>query len=224
MGRKIDVFALIVIIFLLGIIAYFLYSNDLISNPDVLINFIRNFGVFSYFAFFLIVVLEVVVAPIPGAIIYTVGGILFGPLLGGTLALVANIIGSVIAFYIGKKIILDEEAIKKKDRLDKMVSKYGGYSIFLLRVNPLTSSDIFSFLAGVLRMDFKKFILGTTLALAPLVYLQSYLGEEIFLKSKALFSVLIIASIVYVIGFILFLIKKKLIKAPEIKSKEDNGI
>ena len=224
MGRKIDAFALIVIIFLLGVIAYFLYSNDLISNPDVMLNFIRNFGVFSYFAFFFIVVLEVVVAPIPGAILYTVGGILFGPLLGGTIAFVANIIGSTIAFYIGKKIILDEETLKKKDRLDKMINQYGGYSIFLLRINPLTSSDIFSFLAGVLRMDFKKFILGTTLALAPLVYIQSYLGEEIFLKSKILFSVLIIASIIYVIGFVLFLIKKKLIKAPEIKSKEDNGI
>ncbi len=224
MGRKIDIFALVVIIFLLGIIAYFLYSNDLISNPDVLIDFIRNFGVFSYFAFFFIVILEVVVAPIPGAILYTVGGILFGPLLGGTIALVANIIGAIIAFYIGKKIILDEETIKKKDKLDKMINKYGGYSIFFLRINPITSSDIFSFLAGILRMDFKKFILGTTLALIPLIYVQSYLGEEIFLKSKALFSILIIASIFYVIGFILFLIRKKLIRPPEIKSKEDNSI
>lgn len=212
MGRKIDIFALIVIITLLGIIAYFLYSSGLISNPDSMINFIQGFGALSYLVFFLIVILEVVVAPIPGTILYTVGGILFGPLLGGTLALVANIIGAIIAFYIGKKIILDEEEIKKKDRLDKMINKYGGYSIFFLRINPLTSSDIFSFLAGTLRMDFKKFILGTTLALAPLVYVQSYLGEEIFLKSKILFSALVIVSIAYIIAFIFFLIRKRLIK------------
>ena len=212
MGRKIDIFALIVIISLLGIIAYFLYSSGLISNPERIIEFVKSFGSFSYVAFFIIVLLEVIVAPIPGAILYTVGGILFGPIIGGTVALVANIIGSIIAYFIGKKIIIDEEKIKKKDLMDKMMNKYGGLSIFLLRLNPLTSTDIFSFLAGTLRMDFKKFIIGTSLGLAPLIYIQSYLGEEIFLRNKTFLSILIIISIAYIIGLIIFLMRKRLLK------------
>ena len=212
MERKIDIFALVVIIFLLGIIAYFLYSNDLVSNPDTLLNFIHGFGAWSYLVFFLIVVLEVIIAPIPGAILYTVGGILFGSFIGGTISLVANIVGAAIAFYIGKKIILDEEQMKSRDKLDKMIQKYGAYSIFFLRINPITSSDIFSFVAGFLRMDFRKFILATSLALAPLVYIQAYLGEEIFLRNKTIFSILIIVSIVYLIIFVAFILGRKILK------------
>ena len=211
-NRKIDLFALVVVIFLLGVIAYFLYSNKLISNPEVLIGFIRGFGIWSYLAFFLLVILEVVVAPIPGTILYITGGILFGSFLGGTIALIANIAGAAIAFYIGKKIILDEEEIKRKSHLDKMIHKYGAHSIFFLRINPLTSSDVFSFLAGFLRMNFRKFIIATSIALAPLIYIQAYIGEEIFLKNKIIFSILIAVSIIYLIAFVDFILDRKIIK------------
>jgi uncharacterized membrane protein YdjX (TVP38/TMEM64 family) len=160
----------------------------------------------------MIVILEVVVAPIPGAILYTIGGILFGSFIGGTLALLANIIGAAIAFYIGKSLVFYEGETEKRDFLDKMVNKYGGYAIFLLRINPLTSSDVFSFLSGFLKMNFKKFMIGTTLGLLPLIYFQSYLGGEIFTQNQTLFNIFIIASVIYIIIFIYFILNKNSLK------------
>lgn len=204
MGKRINfiAFSSLLILIILGI--WLLYSHGFISDSKKITDFIRDFGTWAYAVYFLIVLLEVVLAPIPGAILYSIGGILFGTLVGGTIALAANIIGAGIAFYIGKNILLDDGERDKSNYLDRMITKYGSLSIFFLRINPLTSSDVFSFLAGFLKMNFKKFLIATSLALAPLIYIQSYIGEEILLENKALMTVFIVASIIFII-FLLFL-------------------
>lgn len=204
MGKRINfiAFSSLLILIILGI--WVLYSQGFISDPAKITNFIDGFGPWAYAVYFVIVLLEVVLAPIPGAILYPIGGILFGTLVGGTIALVANILGAGIAFYIGKNILLDDGERDKTNYLDRMITKYGAFSIFFLRINPLTSSDVFSFLAGFLKMDFKKFLIATSLALAPLIYIQSYIGEEILLENKALMTVFIVASVIFII-FLLFL-------------------
>jgi len=76
--------------------------------------------------------------------------------------------------------------------------------------NPFTSSDVFSYLAGISKMNFKKFLIGTTLGLIPLIYIQSYLGEEIITKNELLFNIFLIISLIYVLIFIYLIIRKGL--------------
>ena len=213
MKSKVNFVALIILIIAVGGLSYFLYSQELLFDIDSIISFTEQFGVFSYLIFFLIVLLEVVAAPIPGAILYAAGGILFGTFVGGTIALVANVVGASIAFFIGKKFIIKhdkKEDKEKKHYFDRALEKYGGYGIFFLRVNPITSSDIFSYLAGISKMNFKKFILGTTLGLLPLIYIQSFLGGEIIRNSEFLYTLFIIISLIYFIVFLYLVIKKGL--------------
>src|SRR3989338_2440673 len=122
-------------------ILYAIVTND----TSTIINFIRSFGIFSAIAFTILVVIEVIVAPIPGLALYVAAGIIFGPFLGGTLASIGNIIGAAICFKIAEKYgrKLFEKSInqKKLDTFNKYVEKYGLFAIFMLRLNPLTSSD-----------------------------------------------------------------------------------
>ncbi len=200
--------SLIVVLFLIA--NYFLYTSDILSNTDQLVSLIEGYGAWSYIVFVLIVIAEILAAPIPGLIIYTAGGIIFGVWLGGTLALIGNIIGASIAFFLARKFgdnfsfDIDE---KKQKLIDKFSDKYGGYTMFLLRVNPFTSTDIFSYLAGFTKMKYFKFILGTTLGLAPFVYLQAYFGSDIILQNKTLVSVFVTLSIFYLIGIVYLILK-----------------
>ena len=54
-------------------------------------------GTFAPLLYLLLVIIEVVVAPIPGTLLYLPGGMLFGGFWGGTLSLLGNTIGAGVA-------------------------------------------------------------------------------------------------------------------------------
>ena len=117
--------------------------------------------------FIIIVILEVVLAPIPALALYIAGGALFGTFLGGMLTLIGNLIGAFIAFWIARRFGRDfvEKRVDANTRkkFDNFSEKYGIFSFFLLRVNPFTTSDLFSYLSGLTKMKVRTFLLGTGL-------------------------------------------------------------
>jgi len=174
------------------------------SDPEPIINFVNSFGVFAYVAFVFLATIEVVIAPMPPLVLYAAGGLLFGGFLGGILSLVGNILGSLIAFFLARSLARNyfekKIPIEEKERFDYFSKKYGGLAIFFLRINPLTSSDIFSYIAGLTKMSTKSFTLGTLLGLAPLVFFQTYLGHQIN-NSPFLTLMFILVGIVYLVIF-----------------------
>jgi len=190
---------------------YFLFDG----NSKYILSYIRSFGVFSHVAFVLIVVLEVVLAPIPPFALYIIGGILFGGFYGGALALAGNTIGAYIDFMIArnlmKKGIEKKVDIKLRRTFERYFERFGTVSIFLLRVNPVTSSDLVSYLAGLTSLRPVPFLVATTLGLAPLVFFQTLVGDNLFQKNSFFVGITIFFSIFYFILF-LYLITLSLIK------------
>jgi len=226
---------LIIIFFLIAVIFYSYYSKGVVysiasSDSDSLIEYIYSFGNFSYPIFILLVILEVVLAPIPALALYMVGGALFGTALGGALTLIGNLIGAIIAFWIarrfGRKFVektIDPEARKK---FDNFAEKYGGFSLFFLRINPFTTSDIFSYISGLSKMKVGTFILGTGLGLAPMIFLQAYFGEAFIKTHHILYVILIWISVAYLLAFV-YIIMRTLLKKKNVShdiSKEETLI
>jgi uncharacterized membrane protein YdjX (TVP38/TMEM64 family) len=198
------------------------------SDEDAVVQFVDSFGVFSYLIFVLLVILEVVLAPIPALVLYVAGGALFGTFLGGTLTLVGNLIGALLAFWIARK--LGRNFVEKRvdsvarKKFDNFAEKYGGFSLFILRINPLTTSDIFSYISGLSKMKVKTFILGTGLGLAPMIFVQAYFGEAFVNSHPILYAVLVWISIVYLLVFVYLIwrtlsLKKKIIVEEPVKEK-----
>ena len=52
--------------------------------------------------------------------------------------------------------------------------------VLLLRLNPLTTSDLVSYAAGVAGVPAWKVAVGTLFGLAPWCYLQAYFAEQVF--------------------------------------------
>lgn len=227
-----DKFAVFLIFIIISLFAWFIYSyinhgfiySLIEGDVDSLTSLISGFGIWSYIIFILLIILEAVFAPIPPLILYIAGGTIFGGLLGGALALLGNIIGAAFAFQVshhyGKEKILPKIPKGLRKRFDRFSNKYGPQSIFFLRVNPLTSSDVFSYLAGLTSMNFYKFLIGTTLGLLPIVFLQTYLGEQVQ-NNPLVAKISIIIGALYVglffIGY--FLLKKKIRLFKKLKLK-----
>ena len=158
------------------------------------------------------VVLEVLVAPIPGTLLYAPAGALFGGLMGGTLSLVGNTLGAAIACGVGSA--LGEDALARRVEGTKAaqyrdaIRARGLWVVLLLRVNPLTSSDIVSYMAGAVGVPVWRVALGTFIGMAPLCYAQAYLAEQIFEILPGTVYVLVAAGLIYVAALVVWLTRK----------------
>lgn len=159
------------------------------------------------------VVVEVLVAPIPGTLLYAPAGALFGGFYGGLLSLLGNTIGAAIACAVGRS--LGEPAITPRlegSRLGahiEAIRARGLWVILLLRVNPLTSSDLVSYTAGALGVPVSRVALGTFIGMAPLCFAQAYLAEQIFRILPGAVWVLIGAGLLYVAFLVIWLTRRK---------------
>ncbi len=218
---------LLIILIVSGLFIYSYSSEGIIysiSNSDSqsVVDFVNSFGVFSYFVFVVIVILEVILAPIPALALYIAGGALFGAFFGGILTIIGNVIGAFIAFWLarrlGRKFVERKVDVNLRKKFDKFSQKYGVFSLFLLRVNPLTTSDLFSYLSGLTNMKVRTFLIGTTLGLIPMIFAHTYFGETFVKNYPILYSVLLWISIAYLLIFVYLIwlsIKKN-------KSNQDN--
>ena len=158
-----------------------LHSGTAEEKVAALRAFFDGFGVAAPLAYVGFVILEVVIAPIPGTMLYAPGGVIFGGFWGGLLSLTGNVIGAGIAcqlmrVFIGKRA---EEYLERSAlaRYEERITRHGAWVVFLLRVNPLTSSDLVSYAAGLTHLPVWKLMLGTLAGMAPLCFAQSYLAD-----------------------------------------------
>jgi uncharacterized membrane protein YdjX (TVP38/TMEM64 family) len=159
------------------------------------------------------VVVEVLVAPIPGTLLYAPAGALFGGFQGGVLSLAGNTIGAAVACAVGRT--LGEEAVARRLEGSRLAShleairEQGVWVILLLRLNPLTSSDLVSYAAGAIGVPVWRVALGTFIGMAPLCFAQAYLAEQIFRILPGAVYVLIGAGLLYVAFIVVWLTRRK---------------
>lgn len=118
----------------------------------------------------------------PYSVMIVFGGKIFGPVLGFIYSMVAIYLSSSLAFGLGrfldKKII--ERILKKELKgLDSKVEKHGFKIIFLMRISMIFPFDLLSFTAGMSKMNYKDFILGTILGIIPETLSLTYLGKNL---------------------------------------------
>ena len=73
--------------------------------------------------------------------------------------------------------------------------------MFLIRVNPLTSSDLVSYAAGLSSMRLRD-LLGTTAGMAPLCWIQAYAASGLVEAFPWLIEPLLALALAYVVAAI----------------------
>jgi len=195
-----------------GIVAIMLRPDVAAADKiEELRRFFAGLGGVAPLAYVAIVTVEVVVAPIPGTVLYAPAGVVFGGFWGGLLSLVGNVTGAGLSFALmralGRPAIEHLIEARHLEALEERLVERGALIVFLLRVNPLTSSDIVSYAAGATAMPLQKLLLGTTLGMAPLCFLQAYLAEGLLAAFPRLVYVLLVAGMLYAVLFVWIVVK-----------------
>jgi uncharacterized membrane protein YdjX (TVP38/TMEM64 family) len=154
-----------------------------VSPIEAVRRYVLGFGLLAPVVYVGAVTIEVLVAPIPGTLLYAPAGAIFGGLIGGALSLVGNVIGAALACWLGAA--FGERWVARHSEsgglaaLRERLRSRGAWVVFLLRVNPFTSSDLVSYAAGLAGLRVGQVALGTLAGMAPLCFLQAYLAETL---------------------------------------------
>lgn len=149
-----------------------------------------------------LVMIEVVIGIIPAVAMYPVVGLMVGNFWGILIISIGNIIGNTLNYWQGKFIA---EAFIKNEKYLSVVEKMKGgglKELTLLRLNPMTSFDSISYLAGALGMSYWKFLVATILGVTPWIIVGVTVGGEILERYEGALTVLLVGvgvSVGYVI-------------------------
>lgn len=190
-----------------------------------ILNIISSFG---YLGMFIAMILEAVIIIIPSEVILATGGILAANNIFSFLgAFITGLLGSVfcaIAIYLmgyyggrpfiekyGKYFFMKKEDIEKSD---KWFSKYGMKAALFGRCLPIIRTFI-SLPIGIARLNFKKFVIYTTIGSIPwtLAFVSAgyLLGDNWEIVSSYI-DILKLPIIICIIIFIAIYIFKRILK------------
>ncbi len=151
------------------------HINDYENDEDkikAIVKMIENTGAWGIAVFLIIQILQVVILPLPAAICYIPGALIWGSLVGTLLASAGVLVGSLINYFIGK--VWGKKAVEwiaGKETCDKYsayFNKKGKVIFVLMQILPFFPDDILCMVAGLTAMNF-PFFLAVMILVRPLV-------------------------------------------------------
>ena len=143
---------------------------------------VEDFGWFGPVLIVLTMVLQMFLLVIPTTLIMIVATLAYGPVWGSVISFISVLTAATAGYFIGKYLgsqfiasLLGEKTLKK---VSGFVQTYGFWAVAVTRLNPFLSNDAISFVAGILKMNYWKFILATLLGISPLVCLLALTGSN----------------------------------------------
>jgi len=118
---------------------------------------------------------------LPGGVLSVGAGFFFGLWWGFLIALVGNVGGAAISFFISRS--LGRQWLKRKllrnqtlVALEPAIEKEGWKIILLSQLHPLFPTSLLNYLYGLSRIRFRTCMLWVAIGQAPGLFLYSYLG------------------------------------------------
>jgi uncharacterized membrane protein YdjX (TVP38/TMEM64 family) len=118
---------------------------------------------------------------LPGGVLSVGAGFFFGLWWGFLIALIGNVSGAAISFFISRSI--GRQWLKRKlmrnptlVALEPAIEKEGWKIILLSQLHPLFPTSLLNYLYGVTKIRFRTCMLWVAIGQAPGLFLYSYLG------------------------------------------------
>jgi len=180
--RAIRLTALLMIIS--GIISFFgvfLLSDSFEDYTISVFNWIRSLPTWLSASVMILLYAVSLLFFCPGTPFNMAAGFLYGIFLGCTVALIGCILGSIIAFILGRTIVRDwvknkMESKPKFKAVDWALRKNGLYIVFLTRLSPLFPFPLLNYAFGATHIKAWQYVLGTSMGVAPGTIGYAYLG------------------------------------------------
>ena len=167
-------FVLLLIIIGIPVFLY-VFCGDTVLNREWLSNLPELLDRHRNTAFLIIIaaqILQVIICVIPGQPIQYVSSYYFGMAWGYLLSITGAVIGATIAFYLAR--ILGQDALhiifgkeKVEEYRRKLNSGKGMLAVLIIYLIPGLPKDLVGYVAGISEMDFKPFIILSTIGRSP---------------------------------------------------------
>ena len=153
--------------------------KSLAEHRAALLAFVGAHPYASLATYFGVYVLTIV-ACLPGpAVLSVAGGFLFGPLLGGAMALASLVLGAVIVFLACRTAFGDWAAHRAGPtvaRIEAGFSRDAFSYLLALRLMPVAPFFMVNLAAGLARVRLSSFVLATLIGAAPSAFILATLG------------------------------------------------
>lgn len=208
----------ILIIFIIFLLIYFYpFFSSLMTEEGrkSFEEFITHTGLIGILVLFLIQFLQIFLFIIPGEPIEILAGMCFGGFFGTVFILISTLIISNFIFYLvrkyGKKFVYKFNNKKQVQRIinsklfkDEKKIEFVMLLIFLI---PGTPKDLFVYLAALLPIKKKRFLLISTVARIPSVVSSTIIGSNLLSGSWQI-GLLLYGGIFLIVLLIIFIINK----------------
>ena len=179
--RVVMVLALVLVA--LGLIYFLLEITGLwekLNSVEKLQSVILELGFWGRFTFVFLQFLQVTFIPLPSPVLVIAGTLIYGPFEAGLLSLSGILLGSALAFFIGRifgiKIVTFMVGEKVALKWKKFLSNCK-YTFVLMMLLPLFPDDVLCLVAGLTNMSW-TFFMVTQLVTRPIgIFLLSYFSS-----------------------------------------------
>ena len=117
--------------------------------------------------------------PIPGTVVMSVLGVVYGFWIGGLIATVGSMLAGILGYGVGR--FFDEKFAKRwlgeKDfeKGRSLFDKSGAWVVAVSRALPILP-EVLACMAGLLRMPFGKFVIALACGAVPMSFLFAWIG------------------------------------------------
>ena len=207
----------IIVLSITGIITLIIYALlenfgllSHFSSLDSIRTFILSAGVWSYVVFFFLQFFQVTFLPVPSMLTTLAGALIFGPVGAFLVSAAGIILGSIVAFFIGRKfgvklinwIAGPHDAAKFRGRMSRCK-----YLFCLMLLFPFSPDDLLCLIAGTTTMSFRFFIVSVAVFRTISICLLCFFGSGAIIPFTA-WSIPIWAVLVIAMG-VLFVLSIK---------------
>lgn len=190
-------------------LAYEAFSS---GKLETIREFLAEYKEWGYLILLGAFLLQMFVFVLPSVTIMIVSVLMYGPIEGALISIGGIFIASTVAYFLGKALstaLLDKLIGRKsREKMSAFLENYGFWTVTVFRISPFFSNDAISFVAGLVRMNYWRFISATLVGITPLSILIAYYGRSV----QRMETGLIIASAIGLLGlvFYIYVDKRKL--------------
>lgn len=191
------------------------------KNLDFLKTMVKDNIILAALIYIILTIIGCVVLALPGITFALFAGILFGPVLGIFLCLVATTLGAAMAFLVGRFFLKDtvKPMVEKNKYLKKLLFDGEGKSdlivLMITRILPIFPYNLQNFAYGITNINFWTYTIYTFVFMLPGVSFITIASAGITAQGNK-WLYFLIAGILFVAVLIIgFLIQKKYIGSKE---------
>jgi uncharacterized membrane protein YdjX (TVP38/TMEM64 family) len=142
---------------------------------------VSQFGIAGPLILILLMVVQMFLFVVPNVLVMMVAITGYGPIWGSVISLLgvfaSSSFGYMIGRFLGPRTVDKFVSVKTREKISDFIREYGVPAIAITRLSSL-SNDSLSFVTGILKMKYHRYILATMGGITPLVVLLAIYGNN----------------------------------------------